>query len=77
MKPNEMHKLAHAGCHECAPKGWRNVPNMSGDYDLDATILHRSNKSLPDRLALYLKHRPHAYGYRTGYDSYHAYSGDD
>ena len=77
MRPNEMHRLAHNGCHQAAPKGWRDVPNMTGDYDLDATILHRNNKSIPNRLELYLKHKATAYGYRTNYDGYHGYSGDD
>jgi hypothetical protein len=66
MRPNEMHKLARQGCHDCdAPKGWHDVPNVTGDYDLDATILHRSNSDLPQRLRLYTK--VNAYGYRTGY----------
>lgn len=79
MKPNEMHKLGHNGCHDCdAPKAWHNVPNLTGDYDLDATILHRKNPNLPKRLALYVKSRPKAYGQTSGYNAYHAYSrGDD
>lgn len=73
-----MHRLAHAGCHDdCSPKGWHDVPKMSGDYDLDATILHRSNKDLPKRLEMYLKQPKGSYGPRTGYNSIHGYSGDD
>jgi hypothetical protein len=76
MKPAAMKSLSgEAHCHECAPKDWRDVPDMSGDYDLDATIAHRDNPSLPDRLSLYLKRK--AYGPRTGYNGYHGYSGDD
>lgn len=78
MRPIDMHRLAHAGCHDdCSPKGWHDVPQVTGDYDLDATILHRSNKDLPARLALYVKHRVNAYGPRTSYNGYHGYSGDD
>lgn len=77
MRPNEMHRLAHAGCHDCSPKAWHDVPYLSGDYDLDATILHRSNRDLPRRLELYIKRGCNAYGERTGYNSYHGYSGDD
>lgn len=77
MKPNEMHKLGHNGCHECAPKGWRDVPDLTGDYDLDATILHRGNRNLPHRLSLYVKRKATAYGSRTGYDAYHSYTGGD
>lgn len=77
MKPTDMHRLAHAGCHDCSPRGWHDVPQVTGDYDLDATILHRSNKDLPRRLEMYVKHRVNAYGPRTAYDGYHGYSGDD
>ena len=69
MRPNLMHNLAHDGCHDdCAPGGWHDVPKVTGDYDLDATILHRHNKDLPDRLKLYVKRA--SYGKRTGYSGY-------
>lgn len=77
MRPTDMHRLAHRGCHSCAPKGWRDVPVMSGDYDFDATIEHRSNANLPMRLNLYLKRYETAYGSVTGYSGYHNYHGDD
>ena len=78
MRPVDMHRLAHGGCHDsCSPKGWHDVPVVSGDYDMDATIMHRSNKDLPRRLEMYVKHRVNAYGPRTSYDGYHGYSGDD
>jgi len=72
-----MHNLAHAGCHDVSPKGWRDVPRVTGDYDLDATIEHRGNSDLPKRLNLYVKRPKHTYGPRTGYNSYNGYSGDD
>lgn len=60
-----------------APKDWHDVPNVTGDFDLDATILHRDNPNLKDRLALYCKHTNSiAYGPRTGYNGYHNYGGD-
>lgn len=77
MRPSEMHRLGHRGCHSCCPKAWRNVPVLSGDYDFDATIEHRSNKDLPARLNLYLKRNSSAYGPVTNYDGYHNYRGDD
>lgn len=78
MKPTDMHMLAHRGCHDaCSPKGWHDVPNLTGDYDFDATIEHRNNKNLPQRLWMYVKRGDSAYGYKTGYDGYHGYSGDD
>ncbi len=70
MKPNQMHSIAHEGCHDdCAPKAWHDVPKVTGDYDLDATILHRENPQLPRRLALYVK-RGKAYTPVTGYNGY-------
>jgi hypothetical protein len=78
MKPNEMHRLAHNGCHDDdAPKAWRDVPNLTGDYDLDATILHRNNKDLPNRLKLYTKRgKGGTYGPLTAYNGYSNYHGD-
>lgn len=77
MKPNLMHRLADSGCHECAPKGYRGVPNVTGDSDLDGTIMHRSNKDMPKRLELYVKHPGNAYGARTAYSGYHGNHGDE
>jgi hypothetical protein len=79
MKASEMQRLHGQGeLHECAPKDWRDVPNLVGDYDLDATIMHRDNPALPARLSLYVKNtKATSYGPRTGYNGYHGYSGDD
>ena len=77
MKRNEALKMAHGRCHVCAPKEWRSTPDLTGDYDMDATILHRSNSDLPNRLELYTKTDLNSYSPRTGYNSYHGYSGDD
>ncbi len=69
MKPNVMHRLnGQSKCHQCAPRGWHDVPDVTGDYDLDATILHRHDKDLPHRLELYTKRA--SYGKRTGYSGY-------
>ena len=77
MKPNLLHRLAHNGAHECCPKGYRAVPNVTGDPDFDATLLKRNNKDMPKRLDLYLKRgKSNAYGPLTGYDGYHNYNGD-
>lgn len=61
MKPTDMHRLCHGGCHINGPKDWHEVPVVSGDYDLDATIMHRNNKDMPKRLNLYVR-RPSGYG---------------
>ena len=76
MSPTDMLRIAHNGCHTCAPKAWRDVPNVTGDYDMDATILHRNNKDLPNRLRQYSR-RGRSYGPMTAYDGYHGYSGDN
>jgi hypothetical protein len=77
MRPDKMHKLSNHHCHDCGPKAWHAVPDVTGDYDLDATIMHRNNPDLPKRLELYVKHPGNAYGYRTGYNGYHGNHGDD
>ena len=61
--------------HECAPAEWRNTPDMTGSYELDATIARTKNVDLPARLRLYMENEV-AYGARTGYDGYHNYGGD-
>lgn len=77
MNKSTMQRLhGQSETHTCAPKAWRDVPNLVGDYDLDATILHRNNPSLPARLSLYVKRGNHAYGPVTGYNGYHNYGGD-
>lgn len=70
MKKGEMLAMGHRGCHKCAPKGWRDVANLTGDPDLDATIEHRGNDLMPQRLMLYTKRD--AYGQRTAYNGYRA-----
>jgi hypothetical protein len=78
MRPNEMHRLARRGSHRNdSPKSWHSVPNVTGDYDFDATILHRSNSDMPKRLQLYVKTKGPAFGPRTAYNGYHGYGGDD
>ena len=80
MRPTEMHRMAHKGCHDCAPKAWKQVPNVTGDYDLDATILHRKNRDMPGKLNMHLA-QPRvvagAYGPRSPYAGYNGRRGDD
>jgi hypothetical protein len=68
VKAKAMRDEGHKGNHVCAPRAWRDVPNLVGDYDLDATIAHRDNADLPDRIAMYLRHG--AYAIRSGYGKY-------
>lgn len=72
-----MLKIGHKGCHQCAPREWRNTPNLTGDYDLDATILHRRNKDLGHRLELYIRKSGKTYGIKSGYSGSHGYHGDE
>jgi hypothetical protein len=72
-----MHRVAHRGVHQCAPKAWRAVPNMTGDYDLDATILHRNNPDMAHRLAQHIS-APRGMAYRPRhYQDNHGNHGDD
>ena len=67
----------HVPSHQCAPQDWRRTPMITGDYDLDATILHRNNKDLAHRLELYVRKNKGAYGGLSGYSGYSHYHGDD
>jgi hypothetical protein len=73
MRYRDMHNQFHGGCHTCAPPAWRRVPNVTGDYDLDASIGHSPNKDMAKKLSMYVTRQK--YGYRTNYDSYGV--GDD
>lgn len=75
MRSRDMHAIAHQGNHDVAPEGWHRVPKVTGDYDMDATIQHRANKDLANKLEMYVINGP-AYGPR-GYGGYRGYHGDD
>lgn len=60
-------------CHDCAPKAWRKIPNITGDYDMDAAIMHSHNRDMAGKIMSHLS-TPH-YGPKTGYNGYG--SGDD
>jgi hypothetical protein len=66
--------------HTVAPPAWRRTSNITGDYEMDASILHNKNKSVPSKLKMYVKGdlgTDPIYGQRSGYDGYSGYSGDD
>jgi len=69
--------MASGHCHACAPKAWRRVPDLTGDYDLDATIEHRDNTDMAHRLALYVRKPSAAYNPRNAYHGYSGYHGDE
>ena len=70
MRARDMLRINHGRCHQCAPREWRRTPNLTGDYDLDATILHRRNKDLPHRLELYTRKGGKTYGMSSAYSGY-------
>jgi hypothetical protein len=77
MNRRAMKAMSHGECHQCAPREWRGLPNLTGDYDLDSTIEHRSNKDLPHRLALYTRRGSAPYNPRSAYNGYAGYHGDE
>jgi hypothetical protein len=62
--------------HEVCPPDWRNVPDVSGSYELDGVIQRSKNADLVNRLKMYACPGGNAYGPLTGYNGYHNYSGD-
>lgn len=63
--------------HEIAPAEWRNTPNFTGSYELDACIHRNPNPDIKHRLALYGGAGGTVYGQKTGYTGYEGYSKDD
>jgi hypothetical protein len=76
-----MHRLAHQGSHaSCSPKPWHAVPKVTGDYDLDATIMHRKNRDMQTRIGMYLRApgvTAGVYGPRSMKSGYSGNHGDD
>jgi hypothetical protein len=63
--------------HKIAPKAWRGTKNITGDYDLDASIAHgKHSKGMKPKLETHTS-KETVYGPKTGYDGYSGYSGDD
>ncbi len=62
--------------HTAAPEIWRRTPNITGDYEMDASIVHCKNKSVPGKLQSHLLNDS-PYGPRTAYDGYSGYKGDN
>lgn len=62
--------------HEHCPAEYRQTPNMTGDYEMDASIMASKNSDVPRRLKMYLS-GGNAYSPVTNYGGYHNYHGDD
>jgi hypothetical protein len=50
---------------------------MTGDYDLDATILHRTNGDMAKKIQSHLSNPRGVYGSRTAYSGNSGNHGDD
>jgi len=71
-------------CHDCAPQDWKMTPNITGDFEMDASIMHAKAKRLHTDLVHHVKAEglwnhtdPNAYHPRTAYRGYDGYHGDD
>lgn len=62
--------------HTAAPRDWRHTANLTGDYEMDASIASCRNKSVPGKLKTHLLSEE-PYGPRSNYSGYRGYSGDD
>lgn len=65
-----MKRPKNCSNHECAPRAWRGVPNQTGDYDLDASIMYGSGKNNPTVAEKVEQHLGSGYaklGNRTAY----------
>jgi hypothetical protein len=56
--------------HEIAPKEWRQTPNFTGSYELDAAIHRNPNPDMKARMSIYAGRGGEVYGKRTGYTGY-------
>lgn len=63
--------------HTVAPKAWRQTSNLTGDYEMDASILHSRNKSVAAKIESHLSDGAAAYSPRTAYNGYDGYKGDN
>jgi hypothetical protein len=62
-----MKKLSHYTNHECCPKDWRTIKDLSGSYELDGMIARISNKKMAEKLEDHLM-CDQAYQKRTAYN---------
>lgn len=62
--------------HSVAPAAWRSTSNLTGDYELDASILNCKNRAVPGKLEMYVS-KSDSYGPRGAYNGYSGMSGDD
>jgi hypothetical protein len=62
--------------HQCCPPTHRQVPNITGDYDFDASLVRSKNTDLAAKFRSHLATGGPGYGPLTAYCGYSNYSGD-
>ena len=62
--------------HQCCPPTHRQVPNITGDYDFDASLVRSKNTDLAAKFRNHIS-ASQGYGYRTNYRGYSGLAGDD
>jgi hypothetical protein len=71
-----MRKLTGYANHQCCPREWRGVQNLTGSYELDGMIARTRNRDMVAKLKDYLADGGEAYGPLTAYNGYRNYQGD-
>lgn len=70
-----MRKIAGIQNHWCAPKQWRTVQAITGDYVFDRSVAACKNTDMANHIQDHLSEGP-GYGPLTGYNGYRNYHGD-
>ncbi len=70
-----MPKIEGCENHRICPRDWRETPDVTGCYELDAVIARSNNADVRNRLWFY-SGKVNAYGPLTGYSAYENYHGD-
>jgi hypothetical protein len=70
-----MNEFTKKATHFCAPKAWRGIEMVTGDYDFDASIAKIGSRAGRDAIRSHLARE--AYGPITSYRGYDHYTGDD
>jgi hypothetical protein len=65
----------YSQCHQCAPKEFKGVHDITGHHELDVVIEKSKNSSMKRKLEDFITH-DEAYGPLTAYSGYRNYRGD-
>jgi hypothetical protein len=74
-----MQVKVDTGFHQFAPRAWRQVHNLTGDYVFDGSIengMHPQALKIADKLRMHLA-TGESYGFKTAYRGYSGLAGDD